>query len=123
MEYAKSLIERKAADRTPTSGSEDIDDEVEEESWTFVGDGDDEDIDADAMLKRSSLFVATGDKALGTRVASNSSNSVLWTNAGTVVPLEHAASNSSGGASGKTARSRGDASPRHTQHSAEKRGR
>lgn len=142
MEYAKSLIEKKAmknaaaADRATTSGSEDIDDDAEEESWTFVGDGDDEDIDVDAALKQSSLFISSGGehgvKVLGTR-ATIPSTGVLWTNAGTTMPLglrtppanlspsHHSNSSGTGG-------SFGDSSPRDTrdnaaQAHAEKQGR
>lgn len=93
MEYAKSLIEKKsmkntaAAERATTSGSEELDDDAEEESWTFVGDADDEDIDVDATLKRSSLFISSGGEHGGKQKASIPTTSVLWTNAGVTVPV------------------------------------
>lgn len=68
MEYAKSLIERKAgrnaaaAERATTSGSDDMDDDVEEESWTFIGDdaGPDDDLDIDGVMRRSQLLMPLG---------------------------------------------------------------
>ncbi|KAK7745822.1 Sterol 3-beta-glucosyltransferase [Cytospora paraplurivora] len=72
MEYAKSLIEKKAgknaaaAERAATSGSDgDMDDDAEEESWTFIGDDtaldDDGDIDIDAIMKRSQFLTGSPD--------------------------------------------------------------
>ncbi|KUI72467.1 Sterol 3-beta-glucosyltransferase [Cytospora mali] len=72
MEYAKSLIEKKAgknaaaAERAATSGSDgDLDDDVEEESWTFIGDDagpeDDGDVDIDAIMKRSQILAGFTD--------------------------------------------------------------
>ncbi|KAK7700349.1 Sterol 3-beta-glucosyltransferase [Diaporthe eres] len=66
MEYAKSLIERKAgrnaaaAERAATSGSDDMDDDAEEESWTFIGDDtgpDENDLDIDGVMRRSQFLV------------------------------------------------------------------
>lgn len=66
MEYAKSLIERKAgrnaaaAERATTSGSDDLDDDAEEESWTFIGDDtgpDENDLDIDGVMRRSQFLV------------------------------------------------------------------
>lgn len=130
MEYAKSLIEKKAmknaaaADRAATSGSEEVDDDAEEESWTFVGDADDEEIDVDAALKRSSLFLSStsdhGGKALGTR-ATIPHSSVLWTNTGITVPISQrtAFGRGNGGDysnSSVTSGSTGEASPRGDAH-------
>lgn len=132
MEYAKSLIEKKsmknaaAAERATTSGSEEVDDDVEEESWTFIGDADDEDIDVDAALKRSSLFITSGSehggKSLGTRAtrATIPTTSVLWTNAGITVPagqrtvLGKGAGDKSN--SSTTSGSTGEPSPRGDAH-------
>lgn len=72
MEYAKSLIEKKAgknaaaAERAATSGSDgDMDDDAEEESWTFIGDDtavdDDGDIDIGAIMKRSQFLTGPPD--------------------------------------------------------------
>lgn len=72
MEYAKSLIERKAgknaaaAERAATSGTTgDMDDDVEEESWTFIGDDtspeDDGDAEIDAIIKRSQFLASFSD--------------------------------------------------------------
>lgn len=107
MEYAKTCIEEKvyknlaAADRATASGSEDVDDDVEE-SWTFIGDGEDEELDIDPVLRRSVLFASTGDagQALGTR-ATLSGTGVLWANTGTTLPaVQQTASNNSSGTSG-----------------------
>lgn len=88
MDYAKSLIEKKAgknaaAAERATSGSDDIDDDAEEESWTFVGEGDDEDSDVDAALKHASFLTSPSsfgssspNKTLGSR-ALMGSNQVL----------------------------------------------
>ncbi|KAL1862897.1 Sterol 3-beta-glucosyltransferase [Diaporthe australafricana] len=98
MEYAKSLIERKAgrnaaaAERATTSGSDDLDDDVEEESWTFIGDdaGPDDDLDIDGVMRRSQLLMPLGSplgspdgpsarhKSLGSK-ALMSSNPLLMT--------------------------------------------
>lgn len=107
MEYAKTCIEEKvykniaAADRATASGSEEIDDDVEE-SWTFIGDGEDEELDIDPVLRRSVLFASAGDagKALGTK-ATPSNTGVLWTNTGTTLPaVQQTVSNNSSGTSG-----------------------
>lgn len=93
MEYAKSLIERKAgknaaaAERAATSGSDgDVDDDAEEESWTFIGDEagplSDDDLDLDTVMKRSQLLGAFPDAArsqvLGGKVL-RSTNTMLYT--------------------------------------------
>lgn len=92
MEYAKSLIEKKAgknaaaAERAATSGSDgDMDDDVEEESWTFIGDDtspEDDDLEIDAILKRSQFLANLPDvgksQALGSQ-ALLSANTMLYT--------------------------------------------
>lgn len=91
MEYAKSLIERKAgrnaaaAERAATSGSDDLDDDVEEESWTFIGDDtgpDENDLDIDGVMRRSQLLMPIGSpegppartKSLGSKALMSSNN-------------------------------------------------
>lgn len=94
MEYAKSLIERKAgrnaaaAERAATSGSDDLDDDVEEESWTFIGDDtgtDENDLDIDGVMRRSQFLVPIGlpegpsarNKSLGSKALMSSSNPLV----------------------------------------------
>lgn len=85
MDYAKSLIDKKAgknaaaAERAGTSGSDEIDDDAEEESWTFVGEADDEDSGMEAALKHSTFLKSMSGpsaevaKALGSRALVGSS--------------------------------------------------
>lgn len=106
MEYAKSLIEKKAgknaaaAERAATSGSDgDLDDDVEEESWTFIGDDtgteDDGDIDIDAMMKRSQFLASFSDSARPQMLNSKAlldNNTMLYTGdtmPGSAVPGKH----------------------------------
>lgn len=100
MEYAKSLIERKAgrnaaaAERAATSGSDDLDDDAEEESWTFIGDDtgpDDNDLDIDGVMRRSQFLVPlspegppTKHKSLGSK-ALMSGNPLLMTAGNTAI--------------------------------------
>ncbi|KAJ0114469.1 hypothetical protein J7T55_010859 [Diaporthe amygdali] len=100
MEYAKSLIERKAgrnaaaAERAATSGSDDLDDDAEEESWTFIGDDtgpDDNDLDIDGVMRRSQFLVPLSPegppakhKSLGSK-ALMSGNPLLMTAGNTAI--------------------------------------
>lgn len=94
MEYAKSLIERKAgrnaaaAERAATSGSDDMDDDAEEESWTFIGDDtgpDENDLDIDGVMRRSQLLMPIGSpdgpsarsKSLGSKVLMSGNNPTI----------------------------------------------
>lgn len=66
MDYAKSLIDKKAGNNAAaaeraTSGSDDIEDDAEEESWTFVGEADDEDSSMEAALRQSQFLTSAGD--------------------------------------------------------------
>lgn len=88
MEYAKSLIEKKAgknaaaAERAATTGSVgDMDDDVEEESWTFIGDDtspeDDGDVEIDAIMKRSQFLASFSDAAKPQALGSKTLNSTM----------------------------------------------
>lgn len=94
MEYAKSLIERKAgrnaaaAERAATSGSDDLDDDAEEESWTFIGDDtgpDENDLDIDGVMRRSQFLVplsspdgpSARNKSLGSKALMSGNNPLL----------------------------------------------
>lgn len=94
MEYAKSLIERKAgrnaaaAERATTSGSDDMDDDAEEESWTFIGDDtgpDENDLDIDGVMRRSQLLMPIGSpegpsaktKSLGSKALMSGNNPLM----------------------------------------------
>lgn len=94
MEYAKSLIERKAgrnaaaAERAATSGSDDMDDDAEEESWTFIGDDtgpDENDLDIDGVMRRSQFLMPVGspdgpsarNKSLGSKALAGGGNPLL----------------------------------------------
>jgi sterol 3beta-glucosyltransferase len=100
MEYAKSLMKSKAgknasrrdsiavAKSTGNLEAADVDDDVEEEAWTFVGGGEtdvSDDLDAESILRRTMADAegATGraagasrarKPALGSRVLSNGSS-------------------------------------------------
>lgn len=114
MEYAKSLIEKKAgknaaaARHAATSGSEDIEDDDEEESWTFVT-GEEDDSEVDTMLRKSTILApGANSRTLGTRATLTSTpKDILWTTAGTAIaepgpltPLERDPSNASAGGLG-----------------------
>lgn len=94
MEYAKSLIERKAgrnaaaAERAATSGSDELDDDAEEESWTFIGDdtgADENDLDIDGVMRRSQFLVplsspegpSARNKSLGSKALMGGNNPLL----------------------------------------------
>lgn len=94
MEYAKSLIETKAgrnaaaAERAATSGSDDMDDEAEEESWTFIGDDtgpDENDLDIDGVMRRSQFLMPLGSpdgpsarsKSLGSKALMSGNNPAI----------------------------------------------
>ncbi|KAF3764048.1 family 1 glycosyltransferase [Cryphonectria parasitica EP155] len=136
MEYAKSLIEKKAgknaaaAGHTSNYGSDTVDDDAEEESWTFVGeDGpdEDEDVDIDIALQRSSFFTSGSEAASPPSAhqrAAVPSNSVLWTTAGTTAPAGQRSPLRQASSSGSGSRRRKDkVSPKDTRDHAEKRGR
>lgn len=111
MDYAKSLIDKKAgknaaaAERAATSGSDDIDDAAEEESWTFVGEADDEDSGVEAAL-RQSTFLSLGSRALVGSGSKTTTNIVSLPRS----PLSLTANNSSGSDSGS------NPSPREIRH-------
>jgi sterol 3beta-glucosyltransferase len=98
MEYAKSLMKSKAgknasrrdsiavAKSTGNLEAADVDDDVEEEAWTFVGGGEtdvSDDLDTESTLRRTmaELDGTTGrtaarKPALGSRLLSNGSSAV-----------------------------------------------
>lgn len=117
MDYAKSLIDKKAgknaaaAERAATSGSDEIEDDAEEESWTFVGEADDEDSGMEAVLRQSTFLNSAGGpsselaKALGSRALKTTPNIVSLPRS----PLNLTANNSSASDSGS------NPSPRETR--------